>query len=419
MTKLSKFLVTGGKELQGKVEISGAKNAVLPIIAACLLTSDKIILEEAPDLLDVQVMSQVIESLGGKIKRNGKKLHISIKEINSVETPYDLISKMRASIVIMGPMLARKGRVRISHPGGCAIGSRPINWHLKGLEALGAQVRMDHGFLDVSATRLKGARIYLDFPSVGATENIMMAAVYAEGQTIIENAAQEPEIVDLANFINEMGGRIRGAGTNIITIEGVRELHGTTHTVIPDRIEAGTYILMAAACGGEVLVSNVIPAHLKPLLAKLDEAGVIYKEEDDGIRVISKGNYSAVDIKTQVHPGFPTDLQAPMLAMLTRAKGTSVITETVFENRFMHVEELKRMGADIKIEGRSAIVQGIDSMYAAPVASSDLRAGAALVLAALTAKGTTEIREIHHIERGYEDIELKLKGLGAEIVKVE
>ena len=416
---MSRYLVTGGKELHGKVEVSGAKNAVLPIIAACLLTSDKIVLEEAPDLLDVQIMSQVIESLGGKVKRNGKKLHIAIKEIISVETPYDLISKMRASIVIMGPMLARKGRVRISHPGGCAIGSRPINLHLKGLESLGAQVKMDHGFLDVSAPRLTGARIYLDFPSVGATENIMMAAVYAEGQTIIENAAQEPEIVDLANFINEMGGKIRGAGTNIVTIEGVRELHGTTHTVIPDRIEAGTLILMAAASGGEVLVSNVIPAHLKPLLAKLDEAGVIFKEEDDGIRVIGRGNYSAVDIKTQVHPGFPTDLQAPMLAMLTRAKGTSVITETVFENRFMHVDELKRMGADIKIEGRSAIVQGIDSMYAATVAASDLRAGAALILAALTAKGTSEIREIHHIERGYENIDLKLKGLGAMIEKVE
>ncbi|HHV64854.1 MAG TPA: UDP-N-acetylglucosamine 1-carboxyvinyltransferase [Peptococcaceae bacterium] len=416
---MSKYLVTGGKELYGKVEVSGAKNAVLPIIAASLLTPDKIILEEAPDLLDVQVMSQVIESLGGKVKRNGKKLHISVKEIQSIETPFDLISKMRASIVIMGPMLARKGRVRISHPGGCAIGSRPINWHLKGLECLGAQIRMDHGFLDVSASRLSGARIYLDFPSVGATENIMMAAVCAEGTTIIENAAQEPEIVDLANFINEMGGKIRGAGTNIILIEGVKELHGTTHTIIPDRIEAGTFILMAAACGGEVLVSNVIPAHLKPLLAKLDEAGVIYREEDDGIRVIGKGCYNAVDIKTQVHPGFPTDLQAPILAMLTKAKGTAVVTETVFENRFMHVDELKRMGADIKIEGRSAIVQGVENLYAAPVVASDLRAGAALVLAALTANGTSEIREIHHIERGYENLDLKLQNLGAEIVKVD
>jgi len=417
--KVSKFLVTGGKELQGKVDVSGAKNAILPIIAASLLTADKIVLEDAPDLLDVQVMGKVIESLGGKVKRNGNKMQIINKEIESIETPFDLISKMRASIVIMGPLLARKGRVRISHPGGCAIGSRPINWHLKGLECLGAQVRMDHGFLDVSAPRLKGARIYLDFPSVGATENIMMAASCAEGTTVIENAAQEPEIVDLANFLNEMGGKIRGAGTNIIYIEGVKELHGTTHTIIPDRIEAGTFILMAAACGGEVLVRNVIPAHLKPLLAKLDESGVIYREEDDGIRVIGRGCFNAVDIKTQVHPGFPTDLQAPMLAMLTRAKGTSVITETVFENRFMHVDELKRMGADIKIEGRSAIVQGIENMNEATVVASDLRAGAALILSALTANGTSEIRDIYHIERGYENLEGKLKGLGAEIIKTE
>ncbi|NLP44006.1 MAG: UDP-N-acetylglucosamine 1-carboxyvinyltransferase [Peptococcaceae bacterium] len=416
---MSKLFVTGGKELNGKVQVSGAKNAVLPILAACLLTSDKVVLEEAPDLLDVQVMIQVLESLGGKVKRNGKKLQVTVKEIESIETPYDLITKMRASVVIMGPMLARKGRVRISQPGGCAIGSRPINWHLKGLEYLGAQVRMDHGFLDIVAPRLTGARIYLDFPSVGATENIMMAAACAQGTTVIENAAQEPEIVDLANFINEMGGKIRGAGTNIINIEGVKEFHGTTHTVIPDRIEAGTFVLMAAACGGEVLVRNVITAHLKPLLAKLDEAGVIYKEEDEGIRVMGKGCYNAVDIKTQVHPGFPTDLQAPILAMLTLAKGTAVVTETVFENRFMHVDELKRMGADIKIEGRSAIVQGVESLHAATVAATDLRAGAALVLAALTANGTSEIREIHHIERGYENLDLKLRGLGAEIYKVD
>jgi len=416
---LSKFFVTGGKELNGKVQVSGAKNAVLPILAACVLTSDKVVLEEVPDLLDVQVMIQVLESLGAKVKRNGKKLQVTVKEIESIETPYDLITKMRASVVIMGPMLARKGRVRISQPGGCAIGSRPINWHLKGLECLGAQVRMDHGFLDIVAPRLTGARIYLDFPSVGATENIMMAATCAQGTTIIENAAQEPEIVDLANFINEMGGKIRGAGTNIISIEGVKEFHGTTHTVIPDRIEAGTFVLMAAACGGEVLVRNVITAHLKPLLAKLDEAGVIYREEDDGIRVMGRGCYNAVDIKTQVHPGFPTDLQAPILAMMTLAKGTAVITETVFENRFMHVDELKRMGANIKIEGRSAIVQGVECLHAATVAATDLRAGAALVLAALTANGTSEIREVYHIERGYENLDLKLRGLGAEIYKVD
>ncbi|UWG97180.1 UDP-N-acetylglucosamine 1-carboxyvinyltransferase [Dehalobacter sp. DCM] len=414
---MSKFVITGGKELEGKIDISGAKNAVLPIIAASLLTLDKVVLEDAPDLLDVQVMGQVIESLGGKVKRKNKKLYLEIKDVENIEAPYDLINKMRASICIMGPLLARVGRVRISHPGGCAIGSRPINWHIKGLEQLGAQVRMDHGFLDITASRLYGARIYLDFPSVGATENIMMAAAAAEGTTVLENAAQEPEIVDLANFINEMGGKIRGAGTNIIYIEGVKEFHGTSHTIIPDRIEAGTYILMAAACGGEVLIRNVIPVHLASLLAKLDEAGVVYREDGDGIRVIGKGNYHAVDIKTQVHPGFSTDLQAPMLAMLTRAQGTSMVTETVFENRFMHVDELKRMGADIRIEGRSAIVHGVEELHPATVNASDLRAGAGLVLAALTANGTSEVREIHHIERGYENLDAKLRGIGADIFR--
>jgi len=278
---------------------------------------------------------------------------------------------------------------------------------------------MDHGFLDVSSKGLKGARIYLDYPSVGATENIMMAAARAQGTTLIENAAQEPEIVDLATFLNEMGGKVRGAGTSIIHIEGVREFHGVTHTVIPDRIEAGSYLLIAAATGGDVLVQNVIADHLKPLIAKMEEAGIHMREEDDGIRICGEGVYNAVDIKTQVHPGFPTDLQAPFLAFLTRANGTGLITETVFENRFMHVDELKRMGADIKIEGRSAIVQGIKRLNAAPVTATDLRAGAALILAALTAEGTTGIRGIHHIDRGYEKVEEKLSRLGAKIVREE
>ena len=278
---------------------------------------------------------------------------------------------------------------------------------------------MDHGFLDVKAKNLRGTRIYLDFPSVGATENIMMAAARAQGTTVIENAAQEPEIVDLANFINQMGGKIRGAGTSVIHIEGVREFHGTVHTVIPDRIEAGSYLLMAAATGGDVLVQNVISDHLKPVLAKMEEAGIEFNEEDEGIRIRGNGNYQAVDIKTQVHPGFPTDLQAPFLALLTKSNGTAVVTETVFENRFMHVDELKRMGADVKIEGRSAIVQGTSCLYAAPVTATDLRAGAALILAALTAEGTTEIRGIHHIERGYERIQEKISRIGGKIERVD
>lgn len=400
------------------MSISGAKNAVLPIMAAALMTAEPVVLEETPDLIDVNVMIQVIESLGASVVRQGSRLMIDAGALDSIEAPHELVTQMRASIVIMGALLARKGRVRISHPGGCAIGSRPINWHLKGLEALGAEVRMDHGFLDVSTAQgLKGTRIYLDFPSVGATENIMMAAAMAEGTTVIENAAQEPEIVDLANFLNEMGAKVRGAGTSVIHLEGVKEFHGTTHTVIPDRIEAGSFLLMAAATGGDVLIKNVIPDHLNPLLAKMLEAGVKVEEEGDAIRVSGDGLYQGVDVKTQVHPGFSTDLQAPFLAMLSRAQGTSMVTETIFENRFMHVDELKRMGADIKIEGRTAIIKGVPALTAAPVTATDLRAGAALILAALTAEGTSEISGIHHINRGYESIEEKLRALGVDIRK--
>lgn len=419
LQNLSKFSITGGNTLEGTINVSGAKNAVLPIIAASLLCAEPIQLEDTPDLLDVNVMNQVITALGAKVERKGSTLKIHAQDIDCIEAPYDLVSQMRASIVTMGPLLARKGHVRISHPGGCAIGSRPINWHLKGLEALGAEVKMDHGYLDLTTKGLRGARIYLDYPSVGATENIMMAAAMAQGTTQIENAAQEPEIVDLATFLNEMGGKVRGAGTSIIHIEGVRDFRSTTHTVIPDRIEAGSYLLTVAATGGNVLVKNVIADHLKPLIAKMVEAGVHMLEEDDGIRIMSNGIYNAVDIKTQVHPGFPTDLQAPFMAFQTRAKGTGLFTETVFENRFMHVDELKRMGADIKIEGRSAIVQGIQHLNAAPVTATDLRAGAALILAALTAEGTTVIHGIHHIDRGYEKVEEKLSRIGADIVRMD
>lgn len=416
---MSKLIITGGQPLEGSITTSGAKNAILPIIAASLLTTEPVVLEEAPNLLDVTVMSEVIQAMGAKVNRQGSKIVIEAREISNIEAPHHLVSQMRASVVIMGALLARTGRVRISHPGGCAIGSRPINWHLKGLEALGAEIKMDHGFLDVSTSGLRGARIYLDFPSVGATENIMMAAAGAEGTTIIENAAQEPEIVDLANFLNEMGGRVRGTGTSVIHIEGVNEFHGTNHTVIPDRIEAGSFLLMAAATGGDVLVQNVIANHLQPLLAKMAEAGIHFAEEDDGIRIGGNGKYLAVDIKTQVHPGFPTDLQAPFLALLSSAHGTAVVTESVFENRFMHVNELNRMGADIKIEGRSAIVRGIPRLNAAPVTATDLRAGAALILAGLTAAGTTEIDGVQHIDRGYEMVEDKLSRLGARIKRME
>jgi UDP-N-acetylglucosamine 1-carboxyvinyltransferase len=414
---LSKIIITGGKQLKGTVTVSGAKNAILPIIAASLLSAEPVLLDDAPDLLDVSVMGRVVESLGAKIKREGSQLRIHADQINAIEAPHELVSQMRASTYIMGAVLARKGHVRISHPGGCTIGSRPINLHLKGLEALGAEVSMDHGFLDVKAKDLRGASIYLDFPSVGATENIMMTAAMAKGITILQNSAQEPEIVDLANFLNEMGGKIRGAGTSVIHIEGVQEMHGTSHAIIPDRIEAGSYLLMAAAAGGDVLVRNVITAHLESLLAKMEEAGINFIEEDEGIRVTGDGIYQAVDVKTQVHPGFPTDLQAPFLAFLCTARGSAILTETVFENRFMHVDELIRMGAQIKIEGRSALIRGVERLTGAPVKATDLRAGAALILAALAAEGTTEITGVHHIDRGYEKIVEKLAGLGAQITR--
>jgi UDP-N-acetylglucosamine 1-carboxyvinyltransferase len=398
--------------------ISGAKNAVLPIIAASLLTGERVRLDEAPDLIDVEHMCRIIQAFGGKVERCGTQLDIEVAEIQSCEAPYEVVDQLRASIFVMGPLLARNGRVRINHPGGCAIGSRPINLHIKGLEALGAQVEMDQGFLDVKAKRLVGARIFLDFPSVGATENIMMAASAAQGVTTIENVAMEPEIVDLANFINELGGKVRGAGTSVIQVEGVTNFHGARHTVIPDRIEAGSYLLLAAATGGDVFVENVISAHLQPLLAKMAEAGIAFREEDDGIRVMSSGKFRAVDIKTQVHPGFPTDLQAIFLAWMTRAAGMSVVVETIFENRFMHVDELRRMGAEIRVEGRNAIIQGKPRLFGANVTATDLRAGAAMILAALMAEGVSEIYGVQHIDRGYENIVAKITALGGKISRL-
>jgi UDP-N-acetylglucosamine 1-carboxyvinyltransferase len=327
---------------------------------------------------------------------------------------------MRASFLVMGPLLARRGRAKISLPGGCAIGTRPIDLHLKGFEALGAQIELGHGYVEARAPQgLTGARIYLDFPSVGATENILMAASMAKGQTILENPAEEPEIVDLANFLNAMGARIRGAGTNVIRIEGADELRGCTHTVIPDRIEAGTYMVAAAMTDGDVYIENALTEHLKPVVAKLKEAGVKIEEDTDGVRVTGTGTLRSVDIKTLPYPGFPTDMQAQFMALTTIARGTSVVTETVFENRFMHVDELKRMGANIKIEGRSAVVEGSARLLGCPVKATDLRAGAALVLAGLVADGQTEIGYLHHIDRGYDNLVAKLQGLGANILRVK
>jgi len=413
---LPRIMVETSPPLKGTVRVSGAKNAVLPIIAASLLASDKCVLDEIPMLDDVEVMCEVLASLGADIKRVSRsKVEINSKSIDNYEAPYDLVRRMRASFLVMGPLLARLGKARISLPGGCAIGTRPIDLHLKGFRAMGAEITLGYGYIEARTEQLKGERVYLDFPSVGATENIMMAAALADGKTVIENAAEEPEIVDLANFINKMGGRIKGAGTDTIRIEGVESLGQAAHTVIPDRIEAGTFMIAGAITGGDVVVDNIVKCHLMPIIAKLKEAGVTVEEQGSSIRVKSGGRVNAVDIKTLPYPGFPTDMQAQMMALMSTAQGTSVIIETVFDNRYMHVNELRRMGACIKIDGRSAVVQGVEELSGARVRATDLRAGAALVLAGLTARGKTEVYDIYHLDRGYTDLDKKLRDLGARI----
>lgn len=417
--KLAKIVINGGRPLKGTVKISAAKNSVLPIIAASLLCPKTITLEEIPLLEDVCCICDVLNSVGVTTDISGDKLVIEPGGISGYEPPYELVRKMRASFLVIGPLLARTGKVKISLPGGCNIGTRPIDLHLKGLAALGANITLGHGYVEACIDHLKGAKIYLDFPSVGATENIIMSAVLADGETIIENAAEEPEIVDLANFLNSMGANVIGAGTDAIKVVGVKELKETTHSVIPDRIEAGTYMIASAITGGDVMLENVIPEHVKSIIAKLTEAGVKIYEEQNRVRVASSGGITPIDIKTLPYPGFPTDLQAPMMSLVSIASGTSIITETVFENRFMHVCELKRMGANIKIDGRSAVVEGIDKLTGAKVRATDLRAGAALIMAGLAAEGTTEVSDIYHISRGYVDIEKKLKKVGADIELVE
>lgn len=417
---MDKIIVTGGNRISGEVTISGAKNAVLPIIVGAILAEDITVLHDVPDLSDVHTIKEVLEMIGVKVTLTGHTMTIDSRKIDSYNAPYEYIQKMRASVLIMGPLLARCGKANLSMPGGCAIGTRPIDLHLKGLEALGAIVHLSDGNMQalVLGDRLKGARIFLDFPSVGATEHIMMAAATAEGTTILENAAEEPEIVDLANFLNSMGANVRGAGTNVIKIDGVDKLHGTTYTIIPDRIEAGSYMVAAAISQGNVLIKNVIIDHVKSLIDKLEECGTTIIEEDGGLRVIGGPVVHAVDIKTLPYPGFPTDMQAQLMALMTVAEGTSVITETIFENRFMHAEELKKMGANIKTDGRSAIVTGIPKLTGAKVKATDLRGGAALLIAALIAEGKTEITELKHIDRGYENIIEKFKAIGADIVRI-
>ncbi|MBP1934799.1 UDP-N-acetylglucosamine 1-carboxyvinyltransferase [Ammoniphilus resinae] len=417
---MDKIIVHGGTRLSGRVKVSGAKNAVLPIIAAALLAgTGKSVIHDVPALDDVHTIGNVLTALGAEATYDNGILEVDATRVNKTETPYELIRKMRASFLVMGPLLARFGNARVSLPGGCAIGTRPIDQHLKGFEAMGAHIEIGQGFIDASVKgRLQGTKIYLDIASVGATENIMMAATLAEGTTIIENAAQEPEIVDLANYLNAMGAKVRGAGTGTIKIEGVEQLFGAVHTVIPDRIEAGTFMIAAAITRGDIYIEGAISDHLRPVIAKLREMGVIIKEDENGIHVTATGKLKAVDVKTLPHPGFPTDMQSQFMALLMTSDGSSIVSETVFENRFMHVDEFKRMGAKIKIEGRSAVVQGNQKLQGAEVTATDLRAGAALILVGLVSEGKTEVGGLHHIDRGYVDLTGKLRSLGATITRL-
>lgn len=418
---MEKIIVEGGNKLKGEVNISLAKNSVLPIIVASILSPNDIVIKNAPMLEDVIVLNDLLLEMDCSIETiNNRDLKINTSNLKETSMNSDLIRKMRASFLIMGPMLSRFGKCKISMPGGCNIGSRPIDLHLKGFKLLGADIEIGHGFVEAKAKKLKGNRIYLDFPSVGATENILMASVLAEGTTIIENAAEEPEIWDLANFLNSMGAKIHGAGVGKITIEGVDSLKGIEYKPIYDRVEAGTFMVAAAITKSKITINGVIEDHLRPTIEKLKECGVKFESlGEDTILVDGTGEKSPVDIKTLPYPGFPTDMQPQMMALLSICKGSSIITETVFENRFMHVAELVRMGANIKIDGRTAIIEGVDSLTGCDVKATDLRAGAAMILAGLVAHGRTEISDLYHIDRGYVDIEEKFRGLGANIYRVD
>lgn len=416
---MDKIIVRGGRALRGKVQVEGSKNAALPILLASLLTEEDCVFRNVPNVVDVRTTLKLLQGLGAEVERiDDDAVRIRAERLARLEAPYELVKTMRASFLALGPLLARHGRARVSTPGGCAIGGRPVDLHIQGLQHFGAQVQLVHGYAEAEADELRGARIYLDFPSVGATEHLMMVATLAKGQTVIEHAAREPEIVDLANALISMGARIRGAGEDVITIDGVERLHGTDYRVVADRIEAGTFLVAAAITGGDVEVVGAVPSHLDPLILKLREMGVDVRECAGGVRVIGDGRLRAVDIKTMPYPGFPTDLQAQMMAALCIADGQSVITETIFENRFMHVYELVRMGADIKVEGSRALVSGVESLSGAPVMATDLRASVSLILAGLAASGTTELSRVYHLDRGYVRIENKLSALGADVERV-
>ncbi len=417
---MDKIIVKGGNVLKGTVNIEGAKNSVLPVITASLIASEGTsTLIDVPTLDDVYTINEVLRNLNAEVNFENNQVTVDATKELKTEAPFEFVSKMRASILVLGPLLARYGYAKVAMPGGCAIGSRPIDLHLKGFEAMGAKVNIGNGFVEVIADgRLQGAKIYLDVASVGATENLMMAATLAEGTTVLENSAKEPEIVDLANYLNKMGAKIVGAGTETIQIKGVEKLTGTEHTIIPDRVEAGTFMVAAAITKGNVLLKNVLSEHLRPLIAKLREMGVEVTEEDDGVRVIGPETLKSTDIKTLPHPGFPTDMQSQIMVAMILAEGTSVLTETVFENRFMHVEEFRRMNADMKIKGSNVFIEGSSKLQGAQVAATDLRAAAALILAGLIAENTTEVTQLHHLDRGYVNFTGKLKNLGADIERI-
>jgi UDP-N-acetylglucosamine 1-carboxyvinyltransferase len=421
---MDKIVVHGGKRLTGEVTVSGSKNAALPVLISSLLTAEPCSYRRVPNLADIHTTLKLLGALGVKIDKDawdrGKgDLRLHAETVTKLEASYDLVKTMRASFLVLGPLTARFGQARVSTPGGCAIGARPINLHLKGLEAMGATIEHSHGYVEATASRLRGAKIYLDLPSVGATENLMMAATLADGTTYIENAAKEPEIEDLADALNQMGGRVRGAGTDIVQIDGVDSLHGLSHEIIPDRIEAGSFVIASAITGGDVWIRGARAEHLDAFLIKLAEAGVVLTSDDDGIRVQRNGKIKSVDVTTLPYPGFPTDLQAQMMVLMSVADGVSVITETIFENRFMHAQELDRMGAQIQLEGNRAVVRGARELSGAPVMATDLRASVSLILAGLVASGSTEVSRVYHLDRGYDHIEEKLSRLGAQVERVK
>lgn len=412
---LDKLIIRGRKRLEGTVDVSGAKNAALPIMAATLLAPGMHTIEGVPHLRDVVTMGMLLENLGAEYQPEKDTVALECSGIGNYEAPYELVKTMRASVLVLGPLVARLGQAKVSLPGGCAIGARPINLHLTGLEKMGVTVRLEAGYVIARAERLKGASIYFDLPTVTGTENVMMAATLADGKTLIENAACEPEVVDLANALIMMGAKIRGAGESSIEIEGVGNLKPLSYRVIPDRIEAGTFMTIAGISGGDITIRNCFPYHLDAVMNKLKDTGILFETEDNSVRVRGSGDLKSVNIRTMPHPGFPTDMQAQFMALMCIADGTSVISETIFENRFMHVAELRRMGADITVEGGTATVRGIKKLKGAPLMATDLRASASLIVAALAAEGETTINRIYHLDRGYEGIEEKLRKLGADI----